>query len=51
MNGTGKSVNLLLTFAIVGGLAAISPPAISYYYGDTGPMSASLSNTIQLASR
>lgn len=51
MNGTGKSVNLLLTFAILGGLAAISPPAISFYYGDPGPISSSLSKDIRLASR
>lgn len=50
MNGTRKSVNLFLTFAIVGGLAAISPPAISFYYGDSGPISASLKGEIRLAS-
>jgi hypothetical protein len=51
MDGTRGSINLLLTFAIVGGLAAISPPAISYYYGDPGPISASLAGEIRLASR
>lgn len=51
MNGVRKSVNLFLTFAIVGGLAAISPPAITFYYGDSGPISASLKHEIQLASR
>ena len=33
-----KSINIVLAFLIVAGMAAISPPAISFYYGDSGPM-------------
>ena len=44
-----KSVNLLLTFAIVAVLAAISPPAISYYYADSSPLTASLNYSVELA--
>ena len=44
-----KSVDVLLTFAIVAALAAISPPAISFYYGETGPMTATLNTAIALA--
>lgn len=44
-----KSTDFMLTFAIVAVLAAISPPAISYYYGETGPMTASLKTSILVA--
>jgi len=44
-----KSVNLFLTFAIVAVLAAISPPAISFYYADSAPLTASLSYSPDLA--
>ncbi|HMB47261.1 MAG TPA: hypothetical protein VKN63_03185 [Afifellaceae bacterium] len=37
-----NKATLLLTFTIVAGLAAISPPAISFYYADESPLIASL---------
>ena len=45
-----KSVDLFLTVANVAVLAAISPPAISYYYADTGPIVVSSSYSPELAS-